>query len=100
MRFVTLLSELSLQDLHAMADGVMEDTVTDMDFLETLAAHKCFLVPPWVVRANAAGGLSKVTPLIYDEHGQIDKPRVLLQMAHRVSTSRFRGLGIGGRFSS
>ena len=98
MRFVTLLSELSLQDLHAMADGVMENTVTDMDFLETLAAYKCFLVPPWVMRANEAGGLTKVTRLVYDEHGQIDKARVLLESAGQFS--RFRGLGIGGRFAT
>jgi hypothetical protein len=98
MRFVTLLSELTLHELHAMADGVMEDTVTDMDFLETLAAYKCFLVPPWVMRASPTGGLSKVTQLYYDEHGEIDKSKVLVAAARQFRREHSGGSRFGGRF--
>lgn len=95
MRFFTLVSELSLRDLRAMAEGQIEGTVTDMDFLETLAAHKCLLVPPWVMRVSREGGLARVTPLVYDPDGQIDKARVLLAAERRLRQPRSR---FGSRF--
>lgn len=94
MRFVTV-NDVSLRDLIAMANGAMETTITDLDFLETLAAHGCFVAPPWVLRASPTGSLSRVTRLVYDFDGQLDKARVLVAAARfiRRQDSRF-----GGRF--
>ena len=86
MPFVTL-NQLRLPDILAMASGTLEDTLTDLDFLETLAARQCFLVPPWVVRAAPAGGLSKITRLIYTMDGKLDKPRILLATAKELRRS-------------
>jgi hypothetical protein len=83
MPFATL-SQLRTPDLLAMASGLLEDTLTDLDFLETLAAKQCFLVPPWVVQANPTGGLAKITRLVYNIDGKLDKPRILLNAAKRL----------------
>jgi hypothetical protein len=71
-----------------------------MDFFETLAAHKCILVPPWILRAQPSGGLARVTKLAYDFDGNIDKARVLLNAAREFRKAERRGIGFGGRFSS
>jgi hypothetical protein len=89
MSFATLNS-LSLQDLMAMANGTLEHTVTDMDFLETLAARHCLLVPPWVLLASPAGHLRKVTRLIYTVDGELDKPRILLTVARKLRARRLQ----------
>ena len=94
MRFVTM-NDLSLRDLQAMASGTLEATVTDLDFLETLAAHGCFLVPPWVLRASPSGRLTRVTRLVYDADGQLDKARVLVATARQLMRSEGQ---FGGRF--
>jgi hypothetical protein len=94
MRFVTI-NEVSLPDLIAMANGSMEATVTDLDFLETLAAHGCFLVPPWVLRASPTGDLTRVTRLVYDVDGQLDKARILVKTARQLNRRQSR---FGGRF--
>ncbi len=98
MRFTTQINEWSLSDLKAMAKGSMLCAVSDMDFLETLASHRCFLVTPWIVRAQRNGGLARVAELVFDSDGNIDKARVLLAMAkefrHAEQRARF-----GGRFS-
>jgi hypothetical protein len=94
MRFVTT-NDLSLRDLQAMASGTLEATVTDLDFLETLAAHGCFLVPPWVLRASPSGRLTRVTRLVYDVDGQLDKARVLVATARQLMRSEGQ---FGGRF--
>lgn len=80
MPFATL-HRLSAADLAAMASGALEDTLTDMDFLETLAAQRCFIVPPYVLLASQDGGLEKVAPLLYTIDGRLDKPRILLNVA-------------------
>lgn len=94
MRFVTI-NEVSLPDLIAMANGSMEATVTDLDFLETLAAHGCFVVPPWVLRASPTGNLARVTRLVYDVDGQLDKARILVNAARQLNRRQPR---FGGRF--
>jgi len=94
MRFVTT-NDLSLRDLQAMASGTLEATVTDLDFLETLASHGCFIVPPWVLRASPSGRLTRVTRLVYDVDGQLEKARILVAMARQLK--RAQG-GFGGRF--
>ncbi len=98
MRFITQVNELSLNDLKAMAKGSMQCAVTDIDFLETLSTHRCIVVPPWIVRAQPNGGLARVTPLMYDEEGNVDKVRVLLAMAKEFRREQ-RGVLFGGRFS-
>ncbi len=100
MRFITLVNELSLNDLRAIADGFIEKSVSDMDFLETLAHRKCFLLPPWVMRATPSGGLARVCKLSYDIDGNVDKPQVLLAVAHAFRLAESRGIGFGGRFST
>jgi len=87
MRFATL-NQISLHDLMAMADGTLENTITDMDFLETLAAQKCFLLPPWVVCAKTNGQLCRVAPLVYTFDGELDKPRVLIAVANALHAAR------------
>jgi len=79
--FATLIAKLSSVELQAMKDGCSQFAVSDMDFLETLAAHKCFLAPPWVLRANPSGQLARVTRIAYDEDGNLDKAGVLLAVA-------------------
>ncbi len=94
----TTLNLLSAQDLMAMVDGTLENTVTDMDFLETLARRHCLLVPPWVLQASPMGGLRKVTRLVYTVDGELDKPRILLQVARVLRARRLRER-FGGRFA-
>lgn len=90
------VNEVPLRELIAMADGVLEDTITDMDFLETLALHRCLLVPPFVMRASSVGGLTRITPLVYDADGEIDKAAVLVAMARKLR--QLQGMRFGGRF--
>lgn len=97
MPFATL-HRLSSSDLAAMASGVLESTVTDMDFLETLAAHSCFIAPPYVLASSKEGGLAKVTPLVYTTDGGLDKPRILLEMAKVIRRQKAEGL-LKNRFS-
>ncbi len=94
----TTLNLLSAQDLMAMVDGSLENTVTDMDFLETLARRHCLLVPPWVLQATPGGRLRKVTRLVYTVDGELDKPRVLLRAARVLRAHRLRER-FGGRFA-
>lgn len=94
MRFVTI-NDVSLPDLIAMASGAMETTITDLDFLETLAANGCFLVPPWVLRASPTGALTRVTRLVYDVDGQLDKAGILVATARQLKRRPKR---FGGRF--
>jgi hypothetical protein len=88
---------ISARDLLAMANGTLEDTLTDMDFLETLASRHCMLVPPWVLQALPSGGLRKVTRLVYTVDGDLDKPRILLGVARKLRAERLQGL-FGRRF--
>ena len=87
MRFVTL-NQIPVSDLLAMADGKLENTITDLDFLETLAFQKCILVPPHVVQTAPSGQLTRVTPLVYTIDGELDKPRVLLAVARHLHAAR------------
>jgi hypothetical protein len=97
MPFVTL-HHISLSHLLAMASGTLPDTLTDIDFLETLAAKKCFIVPPHVVRAEPTGTLTKITSLIYTTDGNLDKPRILLETARQLRRIRQMNT-IGKRFT-
>jgi hypothetical protein len=87
MGFATL-NQLSVEDLLAMADGTLEDTISDMDFLETLAWQWCVVVPPWVLLTSDTGGLTKVTSLRYTVDGDLDKPRILLAVAGYLRQGR------------
>lgn len=99
MGFATSVGRLSLNDLKAIMNGCSQSLVSDADFLETLAAHKCFLVPPWVLRANPAGNLARVTAIAYDAEGNLDKARVLLTVAREIRRAKKRAINFGGRFS-
>jgi hypothetical protein len=99
MRFATLIAQLSPNDLKEVMNAGSHSLVSDMDFLETLAAHKCFLITPWVIRANPSGQLARVARLTYDIDGNIDKPRVLLEVAREFRRARKRAQRFGGRFS-
>ena len=87
MVFITF-NLLTAEDLMAMADGTLENTITDMDFLETLAQRHCLLVPPWVLQASPDGRLRKVTRLVYTVDGELDKPRILLGVARALHKQR------------
>ena len=103
MKFNTLLNELSAEDLRAIARGDVEMRVTDADFLETLAFRQCFIVPPWVVRAKPTGGLARVCKLQFLADGNLDKSRILLEVARifRLAAQSSNDTpGIGGRFST
>lgn len=100
MRFVTRLAELSLEDLKAVAAGQMEFAVSDMEFLETLGAHGCLVLAPWVVRLEGTGMISRVTPVLFDEEGNIDKIRVLIGVARALRRTKKQKPDFGPRFSS
>ncbi len=87
MTFATL-HDLSAYDLLAMANGTLENTITDMDFLETLAGWHMFLVPPWVMEAKSDGGLRQVTRLIFTVDGNLDKPRILLKVGRYLKAQK------------
>jgi hypothetical protein len=97
MRFETV-HNIPLPDLVAMAKGAMEDTISDLDFLETLAAHQCFIIPPYVLRADSAGHLHRVTRLRYTLDGELDKARILVHTARSLRDQRTPKFG--GRFAS
>jgi len=67
-----------------MAAGTLEDTITDMDFLETLGMQACFIVPPYVLSSSADGSLAKIARLVYTTEGRLDKPKILLEVAKAV----------------
>jgi hypothetical protein len=71
-----------------MCQGHLENTITDLDFLESLAAKRCFLVPPWVMLATPRGGLVKITRVTYTLDGQLDKPAILVAMARKLREIR------------
>jgi hypothetical protein len=96
MRFATV-NDIALSDLVAMARGSLEDTLSDFDFLETLARHRCFLVPPYVLKADKQGQLERVARLTYNEDGQLNKARVLIAIARHLRAKR--RLRFGGRLS-
>jgi hypothetical protein len=89
MTFATL-HDISAHDLMAMANGTLENTVTDMDFLETLAGWRLFMLPPWVMEALPDGGLRKVTPLVFTVDGNLDKPRILLAAGRYLKAQKMR----------
>jgi len=84
MKPVTLIAELSVGDLQDMAAGRTGSTITDMDFLETLAARRCILVPPEVLRVRPEGGTQRVALIEYDEDMGIDKAKTLLAVMRRL----------------
>jgi hypothetical protein len=97
MPFATL-NNIPLRELKAMARGQMPDTITDMDFLETLASWHCLLVVPWVLRLAGNGRVEKVTRVIYTVDGELDKARILFEVAREFRRARAIGR-LGTRFS-
>jgi hypothetical protein len=87
MTFATL-HDLSAHDLVAMANGTLENTITDMDFLETLGGWRMFVVSPWVMEALPDGGLRKVTRLVFTVDGNLDKPRILLKVGRFMKAQK------------
>ena len=69
--------ELPLKALLSLVHGSADPLMTDKDFLEQLAARRCFLVPPWILRANADGGLERVALITFDRQLNVDKPKTL-----------------------
>ncbi|HUO10703.1 MAG TPA: hypothetical protein VM008_20550 [Phycisphaerae bacterium] len=100
MRFTTSISELSVNELRAVARGLIPCEVTDCDFLQTLADHHCFILNSWVVRAQPCGSLARVVKLSYDLRGNLDKVRILLGVAREFGRAKHRGFGFGSRFST
>ena len=90
MRYATV-NDVSFPDLLAMTQGQLESTITDLDFLESLAAKHCFLVPPWVVQASPTGGLAKVARVTYTLDGEMDKPAILVAVARKLEAVRRLG---------
>lgn len=76
----TLVNDLTLNDLHAIAQGTSDKSLSDFDFLETLAAHHCLLVPPWLLRTHPDGTLERLLLLPYDDQGNLLKPQILLTL--------------------
>jgi hypothetical protein len=99
MRFTTSISELSVNELRAVARGVIPCEVTDSDFLKTLSDHRCFILNSWVVRAQPSGSLSRVVKLSYDLRGNLDKIHILLGVAREFRRSKQGGSRFGNRFS-
>ena len=97
MRFSTL-NKIPFPELEAMASGLIEDTITDMDFLETLAAKHCLLVPPWIVHTSRDGTMVRLTRLVYTVDGELDKARLLLLVARQLRQNR-TAERFGPRFS-
>ena len=95
MRFATF-NHVPLSDLVEMVQGNLENTITDLDFLETLAVQHCFMVPPWIMRATPSGELKKVARLVYTVDGQLDKPRLLVAVARQLGMA---GPRFGRRFT-
>src|SRR5690348_7876585 len=87
MSFSTL-NKIPLPELKAMADGSLADTITDMDFLETLAAQHCLVVPPWIMETRPDGSLSRLTRVVYTTDGELDKARMLLAVARQLRQHR------------
>jgi hypothetical protein len=93
------LNKIPLPDLKAMADGMIADTVTDMDFLETLAAQHCLLVPPWIMETRSDGSLNRLIRVVYTTDGELDKARMLLQVARQLRRRQRQPITFGRRFS-
>jgi hypothetical protein len=99
MRFITRLAALSLADLKALAAGQLHFPVSDLEFFETLAAHKCLVVTPWVVRFHRDGQMQRVTPILFDADGNIDKVKTLIGVARAVRQAKRERPDFGPRFS-
>ena len=87
MRFATF-NQIPLRDLTEMANGKLEDTLTDLDFFETLADQHCFVAAPWIMQASSGGDLRKVTRLTYTFDGQLDKSRLLVVVARQLGLTQ------------
>lgn len=82
---LTTVGELTLAELKAIAAGWDQKVLTDLDFLMTLATHKCVLLPYHVVRLNADGRAESIVCLSYDSNSNLDKPRILLAVLRAVA---------------
>ena len=87
MSFSTL-NKIPLPELKAMADGTIADTITDMDFLETLARRHCLIISPWIMQTRSDGSLRRITRVIYTTDGELDKARMLLAVARQLRQHR------------
>jgi len=76
---------LGRRELRQMAEA--HDTLDDMEFLETLAQHRCMVMPPWVYHIRHDGKLEKLTPVRYDDHYNLDKPRILLDVMDKFAAA-------------
>jgi hypothetical protein len=68
-----------------MADA--HEPLDDMEFLETLAHRRCMVMPPWVYHIRRDGHLEKLTPVRYDTHYNLDKPRILLDVMDKLPSA-------------
>jgi hypothetical protein len=77
---VTIVGELTMQDLQQLTGCRSPKYVSDLDFFETLAAWKCIVVPPWVLRLKGDGSAQHVTRVSYDDGLNLDKAQILLDV--------------------
>ena len=72
-----VVEDIPLKALLSLVHGPADPLMTDKDFLEQLAVRRCFLVPPWILRAKGDGGLERVALITFDRHLNVDKPKTL-----------------------
>ena len=84
-RPLTTVGELTLAELKAIATGWDQKVLSDLDFIQTLATHKCLLAPPYVVRLHGNGHAEAIVRLSYDRDLNLDKPRILLAVLRAIA---------------
>ena len=93
MRFATF-NHVSLNDLVEMVHGNLENTITDLDFLETLADQHCFMVPPWIMQAGPSGELKNLAGMSIE---QVEKEHIRstleLTQGNREQAAKILGIG-------
>ena len=80
MKVATDVDSWSVGELRDIAQAAAHALVSDLDFLETLAARRCVLAPPWVLRLRADGEAERVMPIAYDKHMNISKSEILIRV--------------------
>ena len=70
---------------------------TGYQFLETLAMQRCMLVPPWIIQTRPDGSIRRLTRLVYTIDGELDKARMLINVARLLR--RRTPPNFGPRFS-
>lgn len=80
-----VVEEIPLQALLSLMREHPEPAMTDKDFLEQLAARRCFLVPPWILRAKPEGGLERIALITFNRHLNVDKTQTLATVRKTIN---------------